>query len=378
MADKIKIFVDAHWFDQEFQGSRTFIRGIYHHMMKKENIILYMAAYDIENLRQNFSGSDNIVFLKYASRSKYFRLAYDIPSIIKKYKIDFAHFQYVSPLFKNCRQIVTIHDLLFRSYPSEFPFFYRASKNFLFSRSAKKADILTTVSQHSKDAISRYFNLPGNQVHLIPNGVNEKYFEKVDKCSAKEMIRNKYGIDKMILFVSRIEPRKNHLILVKAFQELALYKKGYHLILLGHESIKVNGLKKQIENDPEGKDFIHFFTSITEDELLLFYSAAECFVYPSKAEGFGLPPLEAAASGIPVICSNSCGMKEYSFFGNGHIEPGDLDLLKNRISDVLDGKYNKVLLEEISKKIRNDYSWNASSEKFYQLIVETHSKHAVN
>ena len=374
MTDKIKIFVDAHWFDQEYQGSRTFIREIYQHMMHKENILLYMAAYDVENLKQSFSGSENVIFLKYISRSKYIRLAYDIPSIIKKYKINFAHYQYVSPLIKNCRQIVTIHDLLFKTYPSEFPVLYRTSKNYLFSRSAHKADIVTTVSQHSKDAISKYFRLPENEVYLVPNGVNEKYFEPVDKIVAREKIREKYGTDKMILFVSRIEPRKNHMLLVKAFQQLDLHKQGYHLVFLGHQSLKVNGLKKMIDQDPEAKDFIHFFSVIPEEDLLLFYSAAHCFVYPSKAEGFGLPPLEAAASGVPVICSNSCGMKDFSFFGNGHIEPGDLELLKQRLSEVLEGRYNKDLLAEISMKIRKDYSWSASSEKFYRLIVDHHNK----
>lgn len=366
---KIKIFVDAHCFDQEYQGSRTFIKGIYNYLLHKENIILYLGAYDTDILKQNFPESGNVHFIKYKSRSRIIRLLYDIPAIIRKHGIDYAHFQYISPLIKNCKQIVTIHDLLFKEHPAEFPLHYKLVKNLLFKRSAKKADIITTVSRHSRESICRFYTVPDHQVQLIPNGVGEEFFQQIDKIQARKKIHDKYGIEKSILCVSRIEPRKNHSALINAFLELELYKKGYHLVFIGHISIKVPGLMQLAESNNEAKHQIHFLQKIAEPELLDFYSAAECFVYPSRAEGFGLPPLEAAATGLPVICSNACGMNEFGFFGNGHIDPDNQEMLKKQLSDMLEGNYDIDHISRITEKIKSDYTWKASSEKLYSLIT---------
>src|SRR6185369_10843899 len=116
----IKLFVDAHVFDSEFQGTRTFIKGIYTALAGQPGLTIYMAAFDIDNLRKNFPDQNNIVFIKYKSASGFRRLISDIPAIIRKYDIQYAHFQYITPLFKNCRFITTTHDVIFNEYPAEF------------------------------------------------------------------------------------------------------------------------------------------------------------------------------------------------------------------------------------------------------------------
>lgn len=325
----IRIFVDAHVFDGEFQGTRTFIKGIYTILAQNQDIQLYLGARNIDNLKKDFPALDNIHFVRYRSTSSVRRLFYEIPVLIKKYNIHYAHFQYISPPRKTCKFIVTIHDLLFIDYPREFPFLYRWTRAFIFRRSALKADIVTTVSQYSKNSIQKHFGIASDKIHITPNGVSNIFFEPYNKPESVKFIYEKYGFDKFFLYVSRIEPRKNHVFLVRAFFELELYKQGFYLLLIGHKSIGVSELDEVINRLPEGvKKFISVIQEVGDGDLVEFYRAASVFIYPSKAEGFGIPPLEAAALMTPVICSNTTAMGYFSFFGNNLIDPIDYNAFK--------------------------------------------------
>lgn len=365
----IKIFVDAHVFDDKFEGTRTFIKEIYSVLSAKTDVHLFLGAYDTGNLENIFPAKENITFIKYRSRSSLIRLAFDIPRIIKKHKIRYAHFQYVAPWIKNCRFIVTTHDLLFNDYPREFPFLYRLTRNFFFKRAALKADILTTVSAYSRNAISRYFHIAEEEIHIIPNAVSNLFFADYDKKNAEKYVKEKFSVEKIILLVSRIEPRKNHALLLRAFLELELYRRGFNLVFVGKESIKTPDLEMRMDAlSEEIKPFVHSYCEVGEDDLLAFYQAAELFVYPSRAEGFGIPPLEAGAVKTPVLCSNSSAMGEFIFFGENHFNTDDLALLKKRMIHIIDNTPGKKEMENISETIKQNYDWVRSAETLYGLI----------
>ena len=373
--EKIRIFVDAHTFDNEFQGSRTYINEMYILLAQREALQLYIGAYDIAKLAKYFPGVNTIHFVKFKSRSAFTRLLFDIPAIIKKYRIQYAHFNYIVPLFKNCKYIVTIHDVIFKEYPQEFSFGYRVSKKLLYKRAAVKADILTTNSLYSKRSIQKYLGIREEKINIISNAVNDRYFGSHDKTAVRKTFQARYGFDKFILYVSRIEPRKNHALLLQTYLDLKLHLQGYHLVLVGHESIKTPAFAKIIDHLPANiKPFLFIRTDVPEDELLLFYRAATVFVYPSKAEGFGIPPLEAAATKTPVLCSNTSAMGEFDFFGNNHVDPADTVLFKTRLSALLTTQLDDQLLNSLAEVIHQRYSWKESADKLYALIEKDHYK----
>lgn len=374
-ASPIKIFVDAHVLDKEFQGTRTFIKEIYTHLSRNENLRVYLGVHDKGNLQNIFSENSNITFITYNRKSSYTRLLYSIPSILQKNKIDFAHFQYIVPPVKRCKYIVTIHDVIFKEHPREFPIYYRVSREFLFKKATAKADIITTVSDYSKKSIEKFLHAKPGRVHIIPNGVSESFFKPYDKQQSKKKIKDKYGIGENILYVSRFEPRKNHESLLKAYLELELFNKGYFLVLLGYQSLKVNGFNKMINDLPQAiRKFIYINSEINDEDLMAFYQSASVFIYPSKAEGFGISPLEAAAVKIPVICSNTTAMKDFSFFGNMHIDPSDYNLLKKKLIEILTNPPDESQLQNIADTIRQKYSWKRSAEDFYQLLLHSHAE----
>jgi glycosyltransferase involved in cell wall biosynthesis len=370
MADKqTRLFVDAHCFDAEYQGSRTFLQEIYALLIQKRDILFFLAAHNTDNLEKVFPPADNLVYVKYRSRSAFLRLSIEIPWLIKRHRISIAHFQYITPLFKNCKQIVTIHDVIFRDYPNEFSRFYRLKKQYLYQRSTQKAERLTTVSTFSQQSIQHHLLAAPKEVHLIPNGIHARFFESYEKREAKDFIQKKYGINQFILYVSRLEPRKNHVAVLKAFLELKLYTKGYQLVFIGHTSISDRQLQSLIVSMPGGaKGSLFLLTQVDDEDLLQFYRAADVFVYLSKAEGFGIPPLEAGAARVPVICSDASAMQEFSFFKPFHVDPFNYEEVKNKLMEAVSKPCDALFLEQIAAKIRSRYCWETSAEKLYQLI----------
>jgi glycosyltransferase involved in cell wall biosynthesis len=366
---KTRIFVDAHVFDSEYQGTRTFIREIYLILAANPDLELYLAAGDVQNLKKEFKDDSNIIFIQYRTKSSLSRLLFELPRLLKSLKIDIAHFQYIVPPVKTTRFLVTTHDVIFNEFPEEFSLKYRYSKNFLFGFSARRADILTTVSHYSERSIRKHLKIRDKPVYVIPNGVSKRFFEPFDKTVAEEYIQSNYGVARFILYVSRFEPRKNHVLLLQSFLDLDLFTKGFQLVLLGHRSLAVpefdnlyNSLPAAIQNR------IFLSSRINDNDLLQFYRAAKVFVYPSKAEGFGIPPLEAGALKVPVLCSNASAMSDFTFFGENHFDPTDQEGFNNKLARAIAIDKEDPNLASISNTIMEQYSWESSAQKLYELI----------
>lgn len=360
----MRLFIDAHSFDHgNFEGVTTYLRGIYTNMVKSApDVDFYFAACDTDNIVRIFGEAPNIHYLKYKSGNKFLRLGREIPVLIKANGIDYAHFQYTLPLTKKCREIVTIHDILFRDFPQYFSRKYRLVNNFLFGRSARRADILLTVSEYSKGRIA-YHYAPRKEIHITPNGVSDDF-----ALAAAGVAVGEYP-EKYILYVSRIEPRKNHAALLKAFRELKLWEQGYYLVFIGKKAIDTPELYAQYDEMPEdARKYVIFRHDVPFDELKEWYGGASLFVYPSLAEGFGIPPLEAAKADLSCLCSDRTAMKDFSFFGERHFDPEDTEALKAKILNVI-GSPDERKTKEIQKVVAERYNWLAVAEKLYDIIV---------
>jgi glycosyltransferase involved in cell wall biosynthesis len=367
MQNKIRLFVDSHVFDDSLQGSRTYIKGLYNELIKSDlNIEFYFGAFDIENLENEFGKHENVRYIKYHTRNKFIRLAIDIPYNILKYRIDIAHFQYISPLFKFSKEILTIHDVLFLDFPDLFPAGYRLRNKVLFRGSARKADYLLTVSEYSRQRISEHFGIKTEDIHIIPNGISDDYFNYYRKLPD---IKTKYGLNMYMLYVSRIEPRKNHVLLLKAFEELELWKKGYKLVLIGNKALASPLFESCFRQLPDivSKSVLVIDGSYG-DELKSFYRNCSLFIYPSLAEGFGIPPLEAVASQVPVLCANTTAMSDFSFLGNGLFNPQSISELKEKINLFLDD--GKKDFRSESEYVRTRYNWRNSASAFVKIILK--------
>ena len=366
----MRLLVDCHCFDYPTpQGINTYLRGIYSELIPiAKDIDFFLAAADTDNLKQIFGEHPNVHYVKIDHGGSLKRLLKIFPTAIKQNNIDWAHFQYVTPFIKNCKTIVTLHDILFEDFPQFFPISYRLSKGMLFKYSAKRADLLLTVSNYSRNRISAHYKINESDIKVTPNAVSD-VFSKIGKEEARKYVKEHFGLDKYVLFVSRMEPRKDQYGLIQAYLKSNLISKGVDLAIVGDQSLKdarIEQLLSSISDDLKGH--IHFFSSVSNEELYPLYRGASLFVYPSKAEGFGIPPLEAAVAEIPVICNNATAMNDYDFFEPYLIDTEYCDNLAAKMEECIAVPASEERLQSVKQKIMQKYNWATIASDYYKIL----------
>lgn len=357
-----RIFIDCHVFDGSFQGTTTYLKGLYLEMIKDRNIQFFFAANNLEKIQAIFGHQENVHYLQYRSHNKFYRLLIDIPRLIKENRIDFAHFQYIVPPIKNCKYINTIHDILFLDYPNYFPKSYQIKNKWLFKWSAKKSDINLTVSEFSKNEIQQHFGI--QDILITPNAVDPIYYESYDKTVCKHQVKEKYSLDKYWIYISRWEPRKNHDTLLEVFVKNQSYKE-YSLVFIGDKSIENAAYNEYyLTLSDEIKSKILTLNKVDFQQLLLLLRGADLSVYPSFAEGFGIPPLESIAAGIPTVCSNTTAMQDFHFLDGNQFNPEDKEnmavIIRKTLAEEFD--FNKIEL------LKAQYNWKLSAEILLKAI----------
>lgn len=368
---RIKVFVDAHSFDAGYQGVQTFIRELYTALYEQyHDLEIFMGASNISNLRQQLPWLDAAHALPYGKRAGgILRFWWAIPRLIKQYQFQYAHFQYLCPgAIKQCRYIITSHDVLFKDFPQYFPWSYRLIRSILFRNCFKRADIATTVSAYSRKQVMQHYQPQSSAVHVVPNIINGN---SVNRQQASIYINRHYRIPDYLLYVSRIEPRKNHPLLLRAYLNLELYTRGIHLVFIGGNSVPNKALNLLFkEMPPAARPFVHHLTAVDQAELDLFYSACRLFVYPSIAEGFGIPPLEAALHGAPVLCSSTTAMEEFSFFHPYRFAPDDPVAFQQLLGDMINQLPGADMIERNKQLVRDKYNRETIAAGFYSLLKQ--------
>lgn len=357
-----KIFVDCHVFDGNFQGTTTYLKGLYSELLKDKTTQFYFGASNTTFLETIFGTHDNLTYVSYKAKNKFYRLLFDIPRIIKENKIEFAHFQYVVPPIKACKYIVTIHDVLFLDFPEYFPLTYRIKNKFLFETSAKRSDVVLSVSEYSKQQVQKHFGI--ETVTLTPNSIDSIYFEEYDKNAIKKQVSAKFKATNYFVYVSRWEPRKNHDRLLKVFVENEYYK-TYSLVFIGDKAIENKVYNDYYASLPqEIKAAIFTFNKVEYQDLVLLVRGADLSIYPSIAEGFGIPPLESLAAKVPTICSNTTAMADFQFFGDCLFNPLDLEDLKIKIEIGL----KDTQIDQKRSLMKKKFTWQFAAEQFKKAI----------
>ncbi|WP_298305074.1 glycosyltransferase family 1 protein [Flavobacterium sp.] len=361
---KVNIFVDCHVFDKGFQGTRTYIQGLYLELIKEKDKNFYFAAVNVENLKSIFGNHDNVFYLKYSSDSAIFRLLLEIPYLIKKHNIEYAHFQYRVPPIKLCKYIVTTHDVLFEDYPEFFPKLNRIQSYYTYKFSAKISEIVFTVSEYSKRQIQKHLKI--KDVIITPNGIESVFFEDYNKDETQRKIQDEYGISNYLIFISRWEPRKNHHLVLDAFNKLELYK-SHFLVFVGDDTFKNNQYETIYQSlNYEVKQKIVILKRLSFEKMITLLRGSSVSIYPSIAEGFGIPPIESIAARIPTISSNTTAMSDFDFMNQYFFNPSDEKEFANTLQMVINQKDSNI--DNKIEIIKQRYNWKLSAAIFNKTL----------
>lgn len=283
-------------------------------------------------------------------------------------KVDFFHSSDFlrPPLFKRTVGITTIHDLTWKIYPEYHTNDIVKAHERKLKRTIDNKDIIIVDSNNTRNDLLKYYpeTKENNKMYTIYLGVSDRFKPITEKKSIKRILK-KYHVDypkKYLLYVGAIEPRKNLDIALKVFSELIKDKKyrDFEFLIVGRAGWKNEQIFQLIE-DLKLKEKVKFTGYVNDEDLLYFYNSAEVFVYLSKYEGFGLPPLEAAACGTKIIAGNNSSIKEII----------DKRYLCNE-NDQKEILYKLKLILNLPKNhiSKNKYTWKDSAKNYLLMLKE--------
>ena len=298
----------------------------------------------------------------------YWWFEYSIPKVLKKVKADL----FISPdgylsLRSTTPQLAVIHDLNFEHFPGDLPYIISKYYRYFFPRFAEKASRIATVSEFSKKDIQERYQIPGNKIDVVYNGVSEMFHPI--SLQEKTAIKEKYtqGQDYFI-FIGALLPRKNLKNLFLAFE---IFRKKtdfkHKLVIVGARKWWTRDIEK-IFAHMKFKDEVVFVGRKSKEELNDLLAGASALTYVSYFEGFGVPILEAFRCDVPVITSNVSSMPEVA--GNAALlaDPFDPASIADAMQRIVSDPTVRDDLMKNASVVKKTFSWELSATLLWDSI----------
>jgi glycosyltransferase involved in cell wall biosynthesis len=353
-------------------GIGTYIRNLLRHLARIDNKTEYVVLCLEADRAFAAELGENFRAVHEGSRSYSVREQFAVPLDLRRERADLFHApHYVLPPLTPCRSVVTIHDCIHLRFPQYLPsrLGYAYARSSLWVAAHRSARILT-VSEASKRDILRYFRVPESKVTVIYNAIDERFNEEPPADEVMR-VKERYQLnDPFILYAGNIKPHKNLERLIEAFHIIRRGELEYvKLLIIGDEISKYATLRRTVHRYKLHKH-VRFFGFVPDATLAILYRLARVFVFPSLYEGFGLPPLEAMASGTPVITSNVSSLPEVVGDAAMLIDPYEPDAIAGAMRRVmLDDRLRDDMRERGLARVR-EFSWDRSVRRVREIYDE--------
>jgi glycosyltransferase involved in cell wall biosynthesis len=302
---------------------------------------------------------------------RFYRLWLDIylPLRAWLYRLDIFHGPaYMLPRIRRVKKVVTVYDLAHEWCPARAPDctaeFRRRCRE-----SVSAADAVIAVSERTKNDVMELYGTDGAKIRVIYGGVDSR-FRPLDDKKRLAAFRKRYMLpDHFILSVASLHPRKNLDGLLKGFAIFRENTKSGHCMIIAGKDYGLFDLDAGIKRAGLSSSF-RFINYMDDDELLLLYNCADMFVFPSFYEGFGLPPLEAMACGVPVAASRAGSLPEVLGHAALYFNPEDPDEMSERMNEILYSRDSRDKLIMNGFERARGYSWEVAAEHTLALYRE--------
>ncbi|HEY3277433.1 MAG TPA: glycosyltransferase family 1 protein [Syntrophorhabdaceae bacterium] len=372
----MRIGIDFHLAEREGTGNCTYMRNLVERLVSLDRTNAYLLyvtdsayayyrtfdSYPHVSLRSLGAGSPPVRMLR-------------MGLMTYKDRIDILHANYYGPPFFRGKLILTVHDLSFLAIPECFTAFERVKDQILIPHNVRRAFKVMTVSEFSKEDIVRNYHVPPDHVEVGYNGAGPLFKPLEDREAARAVVKS-YGVTgEYILYVGRLNKRKNLRSLVAAYGALKTEKGIPHqLVVGGVRDFLPPDEMEEISRSPWKNELI-FTGFLPEEHLPLFYGLADVFVYPSLYEGFGLPCLEAMSSGCPVISSDLTSLPEVVGDAGILLDPLDVKGLGDAIFRVVSNDALKSEMRAKGFQQAKKFGWDKTAMKMLEIMKEVSRDH---
>jgi glycosyltransferase involved in cell wall biosynthesis len=297
-----------------------------------------------------------------------------IPMALRREGAELFHApHYVLPPLTPCTSVVTIHDCIHLRFPQYLPskLGYAYARAQMWTATHRAARVIT-VSEASKRDILRYFRIPESRIEVIYNAIDDRFWQE-PPADEVARVRERYRLtDPFILYAGSIKPHKNLERLIESFHLLRQNSpelKDVQLLIIGDEISKYAALRRAVHRHKLHKQ-VRFFGFVSDQTLAALYRLADVFVFPSLYEGFGLPPLEAMASGTPVITSNVSSLPEVVGDAALMIDPYESAAIAEAMHRVLTDAALRSDLRQRGLIRAREFSWERSIKRVREIYEE--------
>jgi glycosyltransferase involved in cell wall biosynthesis len=302
--------------DPTWGGIGIYTREIVHHLLEidfdNEYVLIYPGFGNARNNRGQYErvhpNCTEIETRKSLSWGTYWDQLV-LPSVAREHKLDLLFNPFWSvPVLAKYKTVMVVHNTEFHTIPNVYDFRRRVEwtlHNYIW---VHRADAVISISDVITEDLVKYVHLPRERIRRIYHGCSER-FKVINDVSLLDPVKRKHNLpDKFLLYVGMIFPQKNFISLARAFHKI--YQNIPHdIVVVGQPRWKYQEDKKLIETLGL-RDRIRFLHFVPNEEMPMIYNLADCFVYPSLYEGFGLAGVEAMACGCPMAAANAAAIPE--------------------------------------------------------------------
>ncbi|MBI4485897.1 MAG: glycosyltransferase family 4 protein [Acidobacteria bacterium] len=353
-------------------GIGTYIRNLLRHLARldrRTEFVLFCRTADapaLASLGENFR--------PVAEQAGNYSVAeqFTIPLALRRERVTLFHApHYILPPLVPCKSVVTIHDCIHLMFPQ-----YLSSRLALtyarrsMAMAARRASRVMTVSESSKRDIMRFFDTDPDKISVIYNAYDERFgVEPAEEDVLR--VRERYQLhDEFVLYAGNVKPHKNLERLIDAFHTVRNRGLGHlKLVMIGDEISKYAALRRAVHQHQLHK-YVRFLGYLPEETLAVMYRLAGVFVFPSLYEGFGLPPLEAMASGTPVVTSNVSSLPEVAGDAAVLVDPYDPHAIADGVERVLTDETLRRDLRRKGLARAKQFSWEDSVRRVHDIYNE--------
>lgn len=290
-----------------------------------------------------------------------------LPLLARRYKLDVVHDPTgVTPFALGgggAKTVVTVHDVIPYSYPNVSTRLDTLIYHRWLPRILPRVDGVITVSESSRQDIMRYLNISPDNIYTTVEGVNSAF--KPASSDEIARIRNKYHISEpYILYIGSVEERKNLSRVLEAYARLG--ETTHKLVVVGAKKWKYQQINETLATLDLG-DRVVFTGYVAEADLPILCSGADVFVFPSLYEGFGLPVLEAMASGTPVVTSNVSSLPEVAGDAAITVDPYDVDMITDAMHGLLTTPERQHEFAEKGLLRAAAFTWERAAQQILEI-----------
>ncbi len=280
-----------------------------------------------------------------------------------------------APPSRRSKRVITVYDVAFLKYPERFTPAHARHFDRSTGYSVRSCDAVIAISENTKRDIVDCYGISPSKVTATPLGIDLETFHPILDAQALEAGRKRFGLKgKVILYIGTLEPRKNLGVLLDAFDTLnAKYKGEFQLVLAGKQGHGMEALMPRLEKlVSAGLALVPGYVS--QADAVLLYSLAEVFAYPSVYEGFGFPPLEAMASGCPVVTSNTSSLPEVVGTAGLTVDPLDPTALAEALLRIATEPElrQKLVMDGLSRA--KEFTWARTARMTWELYQSLSSR----